>query len=61
MAGMLLPLSYDPQASGLPFSGNGRTLTDDAAWLSLQTGGGAGVGAHGDLLGEFPIWGTGSA
>jgi hypothetical protein len=64
VAGMLLPdmLSYDPRRPA-SFPGNGRTLTDDAgdAFLAILTNGritGDGVGAHGDLLGEFPYLGA---
>jgi hypothetical protein len=62
-AGTLLPdmLSYDPTRPA-SFPGNGRTLTDDAgdAFLAVFTNGkvtGDKVGAHGDLLPEFPYLG----
>jgi hypothetical protein len=64
VAGTLLPdmLSYDPTRPA-SFPGNGRTLTDDAAdaFLSVPTNGkvtGDKVGAHGDLLVEFPYLGS---
>jgi hypothetical protein len=63
VAGTLLPdmLSYDPR-SPASFPDNGRTLTDDAGdtFLAVFTNGkvtGDGVGAHGDLLAEFPYVG----
>ncbi len=63
MAGTLLPdmLSYDPTRPA-SFPGNGRTLTDDAAdaFLAVLTNGrvtGDKVGAHRDLLAEFPYLG----
>jgi hypothetical protein len=63
VAGTLLPdmLSYDPTRPAL-FPGNGRTLTDDAAdtFLAVLTNGrvtGDKVGAHRDLLAEFPYLG----
>ena len=59
----LLPdiLSYDPRGPGR-FPHNGRTLTDDVVdvFLSILTNGkitGDKVGAHGDLLDEFPYLG----
>jgi hypothetical protein len=62
-AGTLLPdmLSYDPTRPA-SFPSNGRTLTDDAgdAFLAVFTNGrvtGDKVGAHGDLLTEFPYLG----
>jgi hypothetical protein len=64
VAGTLLPdmLSYDP-ARPASFPGNGRTLTDDAgdAFLAVLTNGkvtGDKVGAHSDLLVEFPYLGS---
>ena len=63
MAGTLLPdmLSYDPTRPA-SFPGNGRRLTDDAAdaFLAVLTNGkvtGDKVGAHVDLLAEFPYLG----
>jgi len=63
VAGTLLPdmLSYDPTRPA-SFPGNGRTLTDDAAdaFLAVFTNGrvtGDKVGAHSDLLAEFPYVG----
>jgi Domain of unknown function (DUF4331) len=63
VAGTLLPdmLSYDPR-SPASFPSNGRTLTDDAAdaFLAILTNGrvtGDNVGAHVDLLAEFPYLG----
>ena len=63
VAGTLLPeiLSYDPTRPA-SFPGNGRTLTDDAgdAFVAVFTNGkvtGDNVGAHGDLLAEFPYLG----
>jgi hypothetical protein len=63
VAGTLLPeiLSYDP-ARPASFPGNGRTLTDDAgdAFVAVFTNGkvtGDKVGAHADLLAEFPYLG----
>ena len=63
VAGTLLPdiLSYDPTRPA-SFPGNGRTLTDDAAdsFLAVLTNGkvtGDKVGAHVDLLAEFPYLG----
>jgi hypothetical protein len=62
-AGTLLPdiLSYDPTRPAI-FPRNGRTLTDDAgdAFLAVFTNGkvtGDKVGAHSDLLAEFPYLG----
>jgi hypothetical protein len=62
-AGTLLPdmLSYDPTRPA-SFPSNGRTLTDDAgdAFLAVFTNGrvtGDKVGAHTDLLAEFPYVG----
>jgi hypothetical protein len=62
-AGTLLPdmLSYDPTRPA-SFPSNGRTLTDDAgdAFLAVFTNGrvtGDEVGAHTDLLAEFPYVG----
>jgi hypothetical protein len=59
----LLPdvMPYDPTRPAA-FPGNGRTLTDDAgdAFLAVLTNGrvrGDKVGAHGDLLVEFPYLG----
>jgi Domain of unknown function (DUF4331) len=64
LAGIMLPevLSYDPTRPAL-FPDNGRTLTDDVAdaFLAALTNGkvkGDKVGAHGDLLAEFPYLGT---
>jgi hypothetical protein len=63
VAGTLLPeiLPYDPTRPA-SFPGNGRTLTDDAgdAFVAVFTNGkvtGDKVGAHGDLLAEFPYLG----
>jgi hypothetical protein len=63
VAGTLLPdmLSYDPTRPA-SFPSNGRTLTDDAAdaFLAVLTNGkvtGDKVGAHVDLLAEFPYLG----
>jgi hypothetical protein len=63
VAGTLLPdmLSYDPRRPAC-FPSNGRTLTDDAgdAFLAVLTNGrvtGDNVGAHSDLLAEFPYLG----
>lgn len=63
VAATLLPdmLSYDPMRPA-SFPGNGRTLTDDAvdAFLAILTNGkvtGDKVGAHVDLLAEFPYLG----
>jgi hypothetical protein len=63
VAGTLLPdvLSYDPTRPA-SFPSNGRTLTDDAAdaFLAILTNGkvtGDKVGAHVDLLAEFPYLG----
>ena len=63
VAGTLLPdvLPYDPTRPAA-FPSNGRTLTDDAAdaFLSVLTNGrvtGDRVGAHDDLLVEFPYLG----
>jgi hypothetical protein len=63
VAQTLLPdmLSYDPTRPA-KFPGNGRTLTDDAAdaFLAVLTNGrvtGDKVGAHSDLLAEFPYLG----
>jgi len=63
VAGTLLPdmLSYDPTRPA-SFPVNGRTLTDDAAdaFLAVFTNGrvtGDKVGAHSDLLAEFPYVG----
>jgi hypothetical protein len=63
VAETLLPdmLSYDPTLPA-SFPGNGRTLTDDAAdaFLAVLTNGkvtGDKVGAHSDLLAEFPYLG----
>src|SRR5882724_3891834 len=63
VARTLLPdmLSYDPRRPA-SFPSNGRTLTDDAAdaFLAVLTNGkvtGDKVGAHGDLLAEFPYLG----
>jgi hypothetical protein len=63
VAGTLLPdvLSYDP-TRWASFPVNGRTLTDDAAdaFLTVLTNGrvtGDKVGAHSDLLAEFPYLG----
>ena len=63
VAGTLLPdvLSYDPTRPA-SFPVNGRTLTDDAAdaFLAVLTNGrvtGDKVGAHSDLLAEFPYLG----
>src|SRR6202140_5470348 len=63
VAGTLLPdiLSYDPRRPA-SFPSNGRTLTDDAAdaFLAVLTNGkvtGDKVGAHADLLTEFPYLG----
>ena len=63
VAGTLLPdmLSYDPTRPA-SFPSNGRTLTDDAvdAFLPVLTNGkvtGDKVGAHVDLLAEFPYLG----
>ena len=63
VAETLLPdmLSYDPTRPA-KFPGNGRTLTDDAAdaFLAVLTNGrvtGDKVGAHRDLLAEFPYLG----
>jgi hypothetical protein len=63
VARTLLPdmLSYDPTRPA-SFPGNGRTLTDDAgdAFLAVFTNGrvtGDKVGAHTDLLAEFPYVG----
>ena len=60
VAGMLLPdiLSYDPKRPA-SFPNNGRTLTDDVVdvFLPILTNGkvtGDKVGAHRDLLPEFP-------
>ena len=62
-AGTLLPdmLSYDPRCPAR-FPSNGRTLTDDAgdAFLAVFTNGRVtsdNVGAHSDLLAEFPYLG----
>ena len=59
----LLPdvMPYDPTRPAA-FPGNGRALTDDAgdAFLAVLTNGrvtGDKVGAHGDLLAEFPYLG----
>jgi hypothetical protein len=59
----LLPdvLSYDPTRPA-SFPGNGRALTDDAgdAFLAILTNGkvtGDKIGAHADLLAEFPYLG----
>jgi hypothetical protein len=54
-------LSYDPTRPA-SFPDNGRTLTDDAgdAFLAVLTNGrvtGDMVGAHSDLLAEFPYLG----
>lgn len=64
VAGTLLPdvLSYDPTRPA-SFPINGRTLTDDAAdaFLAVLTNGrvtGDKVGAHSDLLAEFPYLGS---
>jgi hypothetical protein len=63
VAGTLLPdvLSYNPTRPA-SFPSNGRTLTDDAtdAFLAILTNGkvtGDRVGAHVDLLAEFPYLG----
>lgn len=63
VAGTLLPdiLPYDPTSPAC-FPDNGRTLTDDAgdAFIAVLTNGkvtGDKVGAHGDLLVEFPYLG----
>jgi Domain of unknown function (DUF4331) len=63
VAETLLPdmLSYDPTRPA-SFPGNGRTLIDDAAdaFLAVLTNGrvtGDKVGAHSDLLAEFPYLG----
>src|SRR3954447_1423255 len=63
VAGTLLPdmLSYDPTRPA-SFPSNGRTLSDDAAdaFLAVFTNGkvtGDKVGAHIDLLAEFPYLG----
>jgi hypothetical protein len=63
VAETLLPeiLSYDPTRPA-SFPGNGRTLTDDAgdAFVAVFTNGkvtGDKVGAHADLLAEFPYLG----
>jgi hypothetical protein len=63
VAGTLLPdmLSYDPTHPA-SFPSNGRTLTDDAvdAFLAVLTNGkvaGDNVGAHIDLLTDFPYLG----
>jgi hypothetical protein len=63
VAGTLLPeiLPYDPRRPA-SFPGNGRTLTDDAgdAFLAVLTNGKVTedkIGAHGDLLAEFPYLG----
>src|SRR6202790_1749301 len=63
VAGTLLPdiLSYDPTRPA-SFPRNGRTLTDDAAdaFLAVLTNGkvtGDKVGAHVDLLADFPYLG----
>jgi len=63
VAETLLPdvLSYDPTRPA-SFPDNGRTLTDDAAdaFLAVLTNGrvtGDKVGAHSDLLAEFPYLG----
>ena len=63
VAETLLPdmLSYDPTRPA-KFPGNGRTLTDDAAdaFLAVLTNGrvtGDKVGAHSDLIAEFPYLG----
>jgi hypothetical protein len=63
VAGTLLPdvLSYDPRRPA-SFPSNGRALTDDAAdaFLAILTNGkvtGDRVGAHDDLLAEFPYLG----
>src|SRR5580698_10157801 len=63
VAGTLLPeiLPYDPTRPA-SFPGNGRTLTDDAgdAFVAVFTNGkvkGDKVGAHADLLAEFPYLG----
>jgi hypothetical protein len=52
----------DPPGPTTSFPGNGRTLTDDAgdAFLAVFTNGrvtGDKVGAHSDLLAEFPYQG----
>jgi hypothetical protein len=64
VAGTLLPdiLSYDPRRPA-SFPSNGRTLTDDAAdaFLAVLTNGKVTedkVGAHADLLAEFPYLGV---
>jgi hypothetical protein len=54
-------LSYDPNRPAC-FPSNGRTLTDDAgdAFVAVLTNGkvtGDKVGAHVDLLAEFPYLG----
>ena len=63
MAGTLLPdiMPYDPTRPA-SFPGNGRTLSDDAgdAFLAILTNGKLTedkIGAHGDLLAEFPYLG----
>ena len=63
VAGTLLPdvLTYDP-ARPARFPDNGRTLTDDAfdSFISILTNGKVTedkVGAHGDLLRDFPYVG----
>jgi hypothetical protein len=63
VAETLLPdvLSYDPSRPAA-FPVNGRTLTDDAAdaFIAILTNGritGDNVGAHGDLLADFPYLG----
>ena len=64
VAGTLLPdmLHYEPGRPAI-FPSNGRTLTDDAgdAFLAVLTNGKVmedKVGAHGDLLAEFPYLGS---
>lgn len=63
IAKTMLPemLSYDP-ARPASFPNSGRTLTDDAAdsFLALLTNGKVtrdGIGAHSDLLSDFPYLG----
>ena len=63
MAKTLLPeiLSYDPRRPA-SFPQNGRTLTDDVfdVFCAIYTNGqvtGDKVGAHGDLLDDFPYLG----
>jgi len=67
MAKTLLPeiLSYDPRRPA-SFPQNGRTLTDDVfdVFCAIYTNGqvtGDKVGAHGDLLDDFPYLGPAAA